>query len=116
MNGSVNGEAPEMCDQLARQRGPPLLSICCALSVLTLVVMVPPLNKLVRDLLIKGPMFIEVAVVCLVASALIGSLYFYFAVLLHLIRCRDMGATGKTLWGVFLFFGGTLTRSEEHTS
>jgi hypothetical protein len=109
MNDSVNGQAPKMGDQLVRERRPLLLSICCALSVLTLVVVVPPLNKLVRDLLISGPTLIEIAAVCVVVLALIGSLYFYFAVLLHLIRCRNIGTTGKTIWGVFLLLGGTLT-------
>jgi hypothetical protein len=71
--------------------------------------MVPPLNKLVRDLLINGPSLISVAAVCLGVAALIGSLYFYFAVLIHLIRYRNMGATGKTIWGVCLLIGGTLT-------
>jgi hypothetical protein len=109
MNDSVDGQAQKISDQLARQRRSSLMSVCCAFSVLTFVVMVPPLNKLVGGLLINGSTFIIVSAVCLGAPALIGSLYFYFAVLIHLIRYRNMGATGKTIWGVCLLIGGTLT-------
>jgi len=109
MNDSAGEQALKIDSRLDRQRRSGLLSVCCALSVLTLVVMVPQMNKLVEGLLINGPTLIEVAAACLGASALIGSLYFFFAVLLHLVRCRNMGATGKTIWGILLLLGGTLT-------
>ncbi len=75
---------------------------------MTIVVMVPPLSKIVRGLLLNGPRLIVIAAACLLLVALLGSLYFFLAVVLHLTRSK-MGGTAKTIWGVFLLFGGTLT-------
>ena len=108
MKDSVNEQAPKIGSRLEWQRRSGLLSWCCALSVLTVVVMVPPLSKIVRLLLLNGPRWFVVVVACLLLVALLGSLYFFLAVVLHLTRSR-MGATAKTIWGVFLLFGGTLT-------
>jgi energy-converting hydrogenase Eha subunit C len=108
MSEIANEHASKIGGRLERQRQSGLLSLCCALSVVTIVVMVPPLSKIVRGLLLDGPRLIVVAAACLLLVALLGSLYFFLAVVLHLTR-SEMGAAGKTIWGVFLLFGGTLT-------
>jgi hypothetical protein len=101
-------QVPNIGNRLERQRRSGLLSICCALSVVTIIGMVPPLGKIERGLLINGPEWFVILGTCLIAIALIASLYFFLAVVLHLMRSR-MGAAGKTIWGICLLFGGTLT-------
>ena len=108
MSEIAGEQAPEIGSLLERQRRSGLLSVCCALSVVTIVVMVPPLSKIVRGLLLNGPRLLGIAGVCVLVAALFGSLYFFLAVVLHLARSK-MGATAKTVWGVLLLLGGTLT-------
>jgi hypothetical protein len=86
-----------------------LLSWCCALSLLTLITFVQPLRRMVGDLLVRHSESLVVAVpfVVLAVAAVWGSLYFYLAVWLHLIRSR-MGRVRKTAWGAGLLLGGTL--------
>jgi hypothetical protein len=97
MNDGAGVRDFEPGGRLQRQRRSGLLSWCCALSALSTVAVVPPLGKMFEGLLLSGPEWVVVITLCVAVIALATSLYFYLAVVLHLVR-SGMGAIGKTIW------------------
>jgi hypothetical protein len=81
----------------------------CAMSILLVVAQVPPLNRLGHQFLLQSSGAWWVLAAASAVVGFLGSLYFLLAVVLHLVRCSHYGWLGKTIWGICLLFGMSLT-------